>query len=351
MPSKSDILMRGAQAVMGLAKAKLLRRRTPVRVSLLVTKRCNLRCFYCYAKDILNARDVKEPTREQLIDILDQMDALGCRWVNVLGGEPLIRDDIDDIISHALAKKMYVTLTTNGYFVKRRLATLRKVHELCISLDGDKEANDRSRGEGSFEHIIEGIECAVASGLKVRVHATLCRRTMAKTSLDFLAGFCKRLGIIFNYSENGLPGIEKLDPDFLLSEEETQAFYQGYRALKKRGYPIVSSDVAVGYAARWPLPGRTTIYKSDLGRVPRRSYYPCQLGRNQCFISADGNVYACTKKWGYGKNLFDVGFKEAWDYLAELDCVACKELGTIEQSVITGLDPRAIINAAIKYAL
>jgi MoaA/NifB/PqqE/SkfB family radical SAM enzyme len=153
------------------------------------------------------------------------------------------------------------------------------------------------------------------------------------------------MGVTLNYSENGLPGIEELDPDYLLSEEEALNFYKGYEKMKAQGYPLVSSKVAVDYVAKWPLLGKTTIYKKDLPDVPQDSFYPCQLGRNQCFVSADGNVYPCTKKWGTGKNVRDVGFQVAWEEMEkDLDCVACKELGTIEQSVITGLQPRALIN-------
>ena len=199
------------------------------------------------------------------------------------------------------------------------------------------------------QKIIAGIECAVENGLKVRVHATLSKRTMAPESLKFLSDFCNRLNVSLNYSENGLPGIEEMDPDFLLSEEETLNFYKSYKGLKKSGHPIISSEVAVDYVEKWPLPGRTTIYKKDLANIPKDSYYPCQLGRNQCFISADGNVYPCTKKWGEGLNAREVGFQKAWDNLADLDCVACKELGTIEQSLITGLQPKALVNAVSKF--
>ena len=184
----------------------------------------------------------------------------------------------------------------------------------------------------------------------MRVHATLCKRTMAKKSLRFLSDFCNKLKIKLNYSENGLPGIESLDPDFLLSEEELLKFYQSYKVLKKNGFPIVSSETAVDYVAKWPLKNQTTLYKKDLKKIPKNSYYPCRLGRNQCFINANGDVYPCTKKWGYGKNLYEVGFKNAWEYLADLDCVACKELGTIEQSVITGLNLKALFNALLKFA-
>tara|TARA_Y100000310_G_C20136355_1_gene558217 strand:- start:7 stop:534 length:528 start_codon:yes stop_codon:yes gene_type:complete len=175
---------------------------------------------------------------------------------------------------------------------------------------------------------------------------------MQGESFDFLVNYCKDMGITLNYSENGLPGIEELDPDYLLSEEEALSFYQGYEEMKAKGYPIVSSEVAVDYVAKWPLPDKTTIYKKDLADIPEDSYYPCQLGRNQCFISADGNVYPCTKKWGEGKNVGDVGFKAAWEAMEEdLDCVACKELGTIEQSLITGLQSRALVNGITNFVL
>jgi sulfatase maturation enzyme AslB (radical SAM superfamily) len=244
---------------------------------------------------------------------------------------------------------MFIEMTTNGYFIKKHISALKKVDHLAISLDGNKETNDKARGDNSFEKIVAGIECAVENGLKIRVHATLSKRTMAPESLKFLSDFCNRLNVSLNYSENGLPGIEEMNPDFLLSEDETLDFYKSYKGLKKSGHPIVSSEVAVDYVEKWPLPGRTTIYKKDLKDIPKDSYYPCQLGRNQCFISADGNVYPCTKKWGEGLNARKVGFQKAWDNLAELDCVACKELGTIEQSVITGLQPKALINAVSKF--
>ena len=349
MSSILQKFLNGRKAFAGLIKAKFTGSRIPVRVNLLVTKFCNLSCFYCYAEDILNKKDVEEFSLENLKDIIDQAYDAGCRWINILGGEPLLRNDIEELIDYIHQKGMFIEMTTNGYFIKKRISALKKVDHLAISLDGNKETNDRARGENSFEKIIAGIECAVENGLKVRVHATLSKRTMAPESLKFLSDFCNRLNVSLNYSENGLPGIEEMDPDFLLSEDETLSFYKSYKGLKKSGHPIISSEVAVDYVEKWPLPGRTTIFKKDLKDVPKDSYYPCQLGRNQCFISADGNVYPCTKKWGEGLNAREVGFQKAWDNLADLDCVACKELGTIEQSLITGLQPKALVNAVSKF--
>ena len=348
--SKLSTLYNGQRAFCKLLHHRITGKRIPVRVSFLITKYCNLSCFYCYAKDSNNNENIVEPTLEDLKIITDQIYASGCRWINILGGEPLIRNDIEEFIDYVHRKGIFTEITTNGYFIKKRIKALKKIDHVCISIDGNKESNDKNRGEGTFEKIIEGIDFAVANKLRVRLHATLCKRSMSEKSLKFMADYCNKYKIKFNFSENGLPEIEELDPDFLLSEEETLNFYKSYNGLKKRGYPIVSSDVAIDYVAKWPLPNKTTIYKKDLDRIPKGSYYPCQLGKNQCFINSNGDVYPCTKKWGYGKNIHEVGFKEAWGYLKDLDCVACKELGTIEQSVILGMQPKAIFNAFINFS-
>ena len=186
---KIRTLYNGRKALLGLVKANLSKRRIPVRISLLVTKRCNLRCFYCYATDTLNSRQVKEPSLAELKEIVDQIYNAGCRWICILGGEPLIRDDIEEFVDYAHRKGMFLDITTNGYFVKDRINTLKKVDHVAISLDGNKVANDKSRGKNSFERIIEGIEFAVKNKIDVRIHSTLCKRTMCVDSLKFLADF------------------------------------------------------------------------------------------------------------------------------------------------------------------
>jgi uncharacterized protein len=346
---------RGRNAFFALLSWKISGKRRPVRVSLLVTKKCNLRCFYCYALDEITDPTILDASFDKLTALIDELYDAGCRWINILGGEPLARADIGDIIDYIIKKGMLAELTTNGYYIRKRINALKKLDHLAISLDGNKDANDRARldvrGNGSFEHIIEGLKCAAEEGLNVRIHATLNKRTMASDSLDFLAGLCKKYGMTFNYSENGLPGIEDMDPDYLLAEDETMNFYRQYDSLKKKGYPIVSSKIAVEYAAKWPLKSKTTIYKSDVENVPKNSYFDCTLGRNQCFVTADGKVYSCSKRWGIGENAYKIGFKAAWKKLENLDCVACKELGTIEQSLITALQPRGFVNGVLNFVL
>ena len=193
MPRALKTLFNGRKAMTSLVKAKVTGKRIPVRVNFLVTKFCNLSCFYCYAEDILNKKDVQEFSFEDLKNIVDQIYESGCRWINILGGEPLLRDDIEELIDYMKQKGILVEMTTNGYFIKKRISALKKIDHLAISLDGNKESNDRARGDDSVEKIVKGVECAVQNGIKVRIHATLSKRTMAKESLDCYLIFVKSM--------------------------------------------------------------------------------------------------------------------------------------------------------------
>ena len=348
MISAIKSIYKGRRAIQKLVKVKFTGKRIPVRVSLLVTKFCNLSCSFCYVEE-LNSKKVADPSLEGIKNILDQIYDAGCRWVSFIGGEPLIRNDIEDIIDYARSKKMFIEMTTNGFYVKKRIEALKKVDFLTISLDGDEESNNKSRGDGSFEKIVEGIEYALKNDIKVRVHAVLSKRTMSKKSLEFLSDFCNRLKVKLNFSEISLDD-DKREPDFDLSDNELMEFYRSYKRLKKNGLPIVSSDVAIKYMEKWPLPEQTTIYKKDLPEIPKDSYYPCKLGRNQVFISVEGNVNPCPQLWSHGKNMHEVGFAEAWKHLEDLDCVSCKVLGCTEQSVMTGLEPKTMVNAITNFA-
>ena len=122
----------GRKSLAKLVKAKVTGRRIPVRVCLLVTKYCNLTCFFCYAEDILNSKAVQEYSLDNIKNIVDQLYKAECRQIPIVGGEPLIRDDIGEIIDYIHNKGIFVEMTTNGYFVKKRIEALKKVDHLCI---------------------------------------------------------------------------------------------------------------------------------------------------------------------------------------------------------------------------
>ena len=86
---------------------------------------------------------------------------MGVEVFNPLGGEPFMRGDIEEILSYAVQKGFFVSLTTNGTLISQRraeriaLIPVDRLH-FNFSLDGNQQSNDFVRGEGNYERAIEG---------------------------------------------------------------------------------------------------------------------------------------------------------------------------------------------------
>ncbi len=163
-----------------------------ISAEFMVTDRCNLMCKYCCNPYSVGDKEHGyEMNLEEMNDAFLKLDMLGIQRINISGGEPLLREDIADIIKAALARKFAVSLTTNGILVARYLDILSKLSLLTISLDGTKETHDYARGEGSFHLAFNALELSRAKGINVLISAAVSSKTTLH-DLSFLTGLCKK---------------------------------------------------------------------------------------------------------------------------------------------------------------
>jgi radical SAM protein with 4Fe4S-binding SPASM domain len=80
---------------------------------LTITSKCNLKCDYCYVKTGKN----KELTTSEWKKILKTLKEHGVNWVQLTGGEPLMRDDFWEILEECYNKFDKVILTTNALLI------------------------------------------------------------------------------------------------------------------------------------------------------------------------------------------------------------------------------------------
>lgn len=324
---------------------KMTGRRVPLRVEVHITKRCNLRCRHCYV-NFEELKETAEPTTQQWKNLFDELHDSGTRWLRFLGGEPLLREDIGELIDYARNKGMVCDLSTNGYFLKEKVSQLKNLSSICLSIDGNEEQNDKVRGKGCYKKIIEAIEVAVKNNMTVRLHGVLMRYTM--DSIEHLLELAKKYNVSFNLSEAAKPDMS--DPNLLLTKEERIKFYDKFIKYKKDGWPILNSISAMEEVKNWPFSKRV-VYSEDLKGFGGK-YTRCQQTVTSCIINTNGIVSPCTGKWGEGLNCFEVSFKKAWDYLGEnTKCVACMHLGYIELSRFIGLNFNTIVTAFKKVYL
>jgi cyclic pyranopterin phosphate synthase len=144
-----------------------------------VTERCDLRCAYCCPQGAspLTRRDVL--TGDHVADIARAALGLGIRRLRLTGGEPLLRDDLVDIVSRlrAMPDLRDLALTTNG----GRLAGLASdlaaagLRRVNISLDSlDPQTYAAATGGGDLAPVLRGVDAALAAGLHpVKINVVL----------------------------------------------------------------------------------------------------------------------------------------------------------------------------------
>ena len=173
-----------------------------------VTLRCNDTCEFC---PIWNDDNLKK-TAEKPFD-LSQLKRYRVSVVNITGGEPLLREDLPQILKQATELGFETHLTTNGVLYKEKAGLLGSlVTRLYISLDyPTAEMHDRSRGVECFNEVIEGIKLAKGRDQLVIINFTMTRDSVLY--LPEMIELAQSLGVFINllpvYDNFGTQGFEK----------------------------------------------------------------------------------------------------------------------------------------------
>ncbi|MDR0655121.1 MAG: GTP 3',8-cyclase MoaA [Treponema sp.] len=139
--------------------------RTIDYVRLSLTSRCNLRCPYCYGEEI-KPEPADELRPDEIAEIVSVLAELDIQKVRLSGGEPLLRPDLEEIIS-AVSKTRGIretVMTTNAQGLTQRLRALRNAGliRLNISLDSLQTERYRNMNGGSLEEVLSSVDMALA---------------------------------------------------------------------------------------------------------------------------------------------------------------------------------------------
>jgi cyclic pyranopterin phosphate synthase len=183
---------------------KFGRQITDLRIS--VTDRCNFRCVYCRSADAENYRDHDEILSwEELRRLAGIFVGLGIRKVRITGGEPLVREGVEEFIAHLKALGVQdLSITTNGHLLAGRCDRLiaAGLHRINISLDSlDANKFERITRTRSYDKVMEGIEAVQKSRLApAKVNAVLVRG-LNDDEVEAFAAFARERGVIMRFIE------------------------------------------------------------------------------------------------------------------------------------------------------
>src|SRR5450759_5399538 len=183
LQKRSEISLSGegllAQASLGLGQRAL---------QIHPTLTCNLRCKHCYSSSAPSLRGMLGV--DLLCTAVSDAADMGYETVAVSGGEPLLYQELDVLLTHAKRCGMRTTVTTNGTLLNtKRLDKLQSCLDiLAISLDGPPDMHNEIRQSPlAFDRLLRGVEHVRSLGLSFGFIHTLTKQSW--THLLWLADF------------------------------------------------------------------------------------------------------------------------------------------------------------------
>ncbi|MFT5431648.1 MAG: MoaA/NifB/PqqE/SkfB family radical SAM enzyme, partial [Myxococcota bacterium] len=211
--------------------------RVAAGVSWIVTNRCNLRCVYCACPDM----KVPELDTDQALDVIDEMAAMGTARVHLTGGEPLVRKDIEKLITRLRFHAIDVSVSSNGTLVPRRRRILRDCRSVSLSLDGPPAVHDLNRAEGQVDEVIAALAALQELGVTRYLTCLVTSRT-GPACLDFVLGVAKRFEaeVFFQPALDIVLASDESNP-VAAGPEQVRTIFDAVMSRKKAGAPVGNS--------------------------------------------------------------------------------------------------------------
>jgi cyclic pyranopterin phosphate synthase len=260
---------------------------TYLRVS--VTDRCDFRCVYCMAEDMVFLPKKDLLTLEELDRLCGAFIRHGVRKLRLTGGEPLVRRDVMWLI-RSLGARIgdgldELTITTNGSQLKKYAddlyaAGVRRINVSIDTLDAEKFAAITRWGK--LPAVIEGVMAAKAAGLKVKINA-VALRDVNEDEFDGMIEWCGE-------QKFDLCLIETMPMGEIDGDRTAQYLPLSLvRARLERRWTLTDTGYATGGPARYMDIAETG---RRIGFITPMTHNFCE-GCNRVRVTCTGTLYMC----------------------------------------------------------
>ena len=272
----------------------------PICLTWELTYACNLQCVHCLSSS--GQRDDRELSTAEAKRVVDELRDLQVFYINIGGGEPMVRRDFFELVEYSVASGIGVKFSTNGAFIDaeraRRLAAMDYL-DIQISLDGvDAATNDAVRGVGSYDMARRAMDNLAAANFgPFKISVVVTRQNVPQ--LDEFKALADSYGAQLRVtrlrpSGRGVDSWDHLHPTNAQQREI-------YNWLMANGENVLTGDSFFHLNALGPaLPGLNM----------------CGAGRVVCLIDPIGDVYACPfvihDEFRAGNVRNEGGFAKVW---------------------------------------
>jgi MoaA/NifB/PqqE/SkfB family radical SAM enzyme len=247
-------------------------------LSHLITNRCNATCAFCPWR--FPSGD--ELTTEEIAGLYQQAARLGFPLNFIWGGEPLLREDLTEVVRFSQSRGMSTSVFTNGYLLPQHNEFARHSDAIILSLDTADETHDSIRGrEGLFKNAVQGIEMVKAKYPNVEILINCLLSRLNRGQIPGIMELSKEIGVTVFFApvlyDERFPSGDTTAhiPQLGKSAEELREDYLLIRDYKTRGYPVNNSTFATDYF------------------VEKGTSYPCCWPMVCVTIYPDGSLEDC----------------------------------------------------------
>jgi SynChlorMet cassette radical SAM/SPASM protein ScmE len=273
--------------------------RTPKKIDIAITNRCNLRCRYCYHFESPGDAGEDLPAREWL-RFFEELNRCAVMEVALAGGEPFIREDLKEIIAGIVRNRMRFSILSNGTLIDDDMAAFLASSKRCnyvqVSIDGSMpDSHDAMRGKGSFAKALKGLITLCSHGVHAAVRVTIHRK-----NVHDLEGIAKLLleeiGLAsFGTNSAGAMGLCRKNAEIVQLTTEDRAIAMETLLKLSRKYPGRINAMA------GPLAEARGWSEMEEARLQARPPMPdrgaltaCGCYKSGLSVRADGVMTPCT---------------------------------------------------------
>ena len=279
-----------------------------------VTAACNLQCIHCHlAAGKRSENELTTAEGKRLLDQLAQVSEF--RMMAFTGGEPLIRDDLFELLAYSQALGFSNTMATNATLIDDAVAQrLRRfgVTIAAVSLDGfDAQTHDRVRGQrGAFARALRGMRALQEAGILLHVNVTAMTY-----NLDQIEPLMKLIdtlgaGILLMYQLVPVGRGREIGENSLNLKTNERLIRTLARA-QRDSHAIIEP---VGGPQYWAyLLQRAGVRGGPLQRLAEMVFHGCAAGRGLAYIKPDGEVWPCPFVEISAGNVRHTPFAQLWE--------------------------------------
>jgi MoaA/NifB/PqqE/SkfB family radical SAM enzyme len=245
----------------------------PIWAQLNITWKCNLDCAYCTEYD--NSKG--HVPKHEVISRIDKCKELGVRHTDLIGGEPLLHPDVNELVRAVVERGMTTGMTTNGFLLTEdRLAQLIEagIGRIQISVDAVHPTREAPKSLKTLRKKIEMVaRMAERARIWFYVNTVICDQTL--DDVEEVARTCFDLGVGIQFSVVHARGR-------LVRRPNDARFLEKVRWLRDRkleGAPVHTPYFLIHY------------YEESLQGRPLD--WTCQAGNKTFYVSPEGHFHFC----------------------------------------------------------